>query len=105
MKRILLSFLCFIMFFVSLPQNYVSAAQQFKRPSFQNGGIMSLEIDDFSYYYKDKDAENYDEQPNNTLIRFDYYSGERLYLADNVVYFISGVTGDNQIWKTNFPVG
>ena len=108
MKKFFLLTLCFIMFFVSLPQSCIYAEQEFLKPEFKNGGVMSLDIGNFSYYYINQESENFNNQTNNTLIRFDYDSGERLILAEDVVdfisngktiYYVSGVTHRNQIWQ------
>ena len=56
MKKIYSAVLCFIMLTIYLPQGQVYAKQQFKKPEFQNGGLMSLDIGGVSYYYIDKDS-------------------------------------------------
>jgi len=108
MKRFVSLIVCFIMIFLLCGQEDDYAEQQFLKPAFNNGGMMSLEIGEFSYYYIDQDSEVFPNQPNNTLIRFDYNSGERLILAEDVVdfisngkiiYFVSGVAHRNQIWS------
>lgn len=110
LKRLSLLILSLIMLFTALPNHYVYAETSFFKPVFKNGGIMTLEFDDASYYFIDQDSEVFDNQTNNTLIRFDYSSGERITLAEDVVdfisngkiiYYISGVSYPNQIWKVN----
>ena len=89
MKKILSKILSIIISIALLPQICIYANKQFQRPVFQNGGIMSVNLDGYSYYYLHEDSESFGGDKNNALTRFDYNSGERLIIAEGVADFIT----------------